>query len=188
MTKTLFILLAFSLVMVSCTDANDQAESSQYYDISTFFDEYADLLNSRRVSANKVIEKDGEREERFLENPDWKKELDPFKDLNIRRPAFRGEFVIDTVFSSAKNYSVKYISKSTKTEIREIEILFSNDEIQSLTASKMNDNAVFSISRNLAWMRNKGYRITGRLNIGNIHSTQYKIQGNYSGKSNTTGL
>jgi hypothetical protein len=188
MLKNCLLILTLGLVCASCTDVSDQADSSRYFNISAFFTEYAGQLNEQMIPVQKTIEKDGEREEKFLENPDWRKELEPFKDLNIQRPAFRNEFLIDTLFShSASEYKITYTAKSKNTEIRKIEISFLHDEIQTLSASKLNDNAVFSTGRNLAWKRGKGYKISGFLEIGNFYSARYKIEGIYSTVSKNTG-
>ncbi|MDB5263384.1 MAG: hypothetical protein JWQ14_2667 [Adhaeribacter sp.] len=93
------ILVAFSTIFYlgACGGASTREENVQpagpYFDVATFIQQQATLLNKEKPVVTKTVSENGAvAETKKVSNSDWRKELETFGELDINKPAFRNSY------------------------------------------------------------------------------------------------
>ncbi len=151
-----------------------------YFDIPGFFKEQALRLDSIDKSIEKTIIKDGVKEKKIIPEPDWKKELSSFIEVDINKPALISVYTTDTIVFSDYSYEVNYKATEKSAIIRNISLLFENNSCIFVSVEKNNTNNLFSSIQELQYHVQKGYSIKGELIIRLIYQTEYNINSNFT--------
>jgi hypothetical protein len=75
-----------------------------------------DSLESTGSILQKTVVSDGRSETIIVQNPDWKKELAPFLELNINKPALRGMYNVRNLQSDS-GVVTEYLSKDLNNPV-----------------------------------------------------------------------
>jgi hypothetical protein len=83
----------------SCQDRTPvpprSAANSEYFDLTGFIQEQAQLLNTEKAAAVKSVQEAGETAEtKVVKNLNWTKELESFAEVDLNKPAFRNAYTV----------------------------------------------------------------------------------------------
>lgn len=133
------VLWIFVILLVgsafSCTPADTNSNnaleiSGTYFSLESYFKNEATRLAQSSPEIKKTVSTSGSREEKKVTITDWNKELDLFISADINKPAWKGQYSVDStdrnlVYTAVDpELLVQYISigKGDEGEIKRIEI------------------------------------------------------------------
>ena len=171
-----FLALLLILFFSSCDNQTGKSkeEVKTYFDIKNYFLQQAKLLSDGNVYLKKKIIKDGKTEEKLFSIVDWQKELKPFSDCNINKPAWAHSYVADTLFSEGK-LSVKYITRDITLPIKEIKLNFENNRLVRMFIHKQTSNSYYTAKNDYVFETDSGFVITGLQEVMLADKTIYSI-------------
>ena len=119
--RTLYIPLIM-IMLNSCS--KDPAElyyedQRYYYDLPSFIRSQAENLQNKSQWVRKHVTKDGHSHIIERGNIDWQEELDAFLESDINRPAWRGEFKVDTI-SLERVYVITYKTENKQIPVKNV--------------------------------------------------------------------
>lgn len=154
MSKFHLLLLLIAASLTCCTRTQQPpAIKPPLFNFNEHFTKEAEQLSKAEAMLVKTLDKEGKTETLELQNPDWKKELQPFLDLDLNKPALKGSYKIDTLSTNPQH--VKYIAYDSVTIIRNVDF-YGTD---SIVVNKSISNMYYASAEKLTYHRN-GYSIT----------------------------
>ena len=166
----LLVLIAFS----ACTQEKKEKPALHFFAIRSYFEKQITDLTNQHTSLQKRITKDGTSEEKIQAQPDWKKELRPFTDCDINRPAWFKGYRIDTLQTISETHLL-YTALEEKLAVRKMDIALLQDSVQSITIMLEKKNAYFNSSQSLMYIPGKSYRINGSQKVIMADPINYEI-------------
>jgi hypothetical protein len=170
------------LVAISCTSCEQENEvkTIKYFDIKALFTHQIEKMAKQKPVFKKEIEINSEKETKEISTIDWTKELNPFMQSDINKPAFLGTYdVIET--DSAIEYRLKADEKKPISLIKIVKKL-QNQQVVSIDISSSDENLLYRwekhITANFEEGNLKKYTIKGKQKILIFDEENYKIVGN----------
>ncbi len=167
---------------MSCSDpAEVYYENDRYYfDLPTFLNERIANLQKNNQWVRKHVTKDGH--EHIIERGDieWNEELDLFLDSDINRPAWRGEFKVDTI-KLEREYVVTYKTENKQIPVKNVVVTIDKDTRQclKLTVDRRTKNFLYQSDQSLYYTTGEGYIMKGKLSINYLFDSEYSIQSEF---------
>lgn len=131
------------------------------FDSEKYFLEQAEMLNNQKAAIFKKINKNNVAEEVHVDNPDWKKELQPFLQIKLNKPAQLNSFFVDTIINN-QNTVVIYTAKDDTEELRRMSIYSTGGKPDSIIAIKSASNLYYKSADTISYLGNGNYRINTR--------------------------
>ena len=141
---TFFVFLLFSQIFTFQSCSGEGIETNVDLDKKIYFDlkEYLDLEKQRLASLSsfsKTVFVNGEKEQKKVEHLDFEKELKPFYDSDINRPAWSDKYKIDSVFQNGNQLqSLIYVATNEKLKTC---LLYTSPSPRDRTRSRMPSSA-----------------------------------------------
>lgn len=176
--KTDFIKILFLFFLGGCS-ANGDNESEKF-DISypALIDKVSQQLQSQHVKLEKTIYYQGKVQKREINNPLWASELRPFTECNVQTPEFSKLYKVERKNSNDTLY-LTYIAITDKSEIRKLELVIFNEQPEKIKAEIFRKNSYFTLSENLLFDKNQGYKIDGTQKMMFASETVYSIEARF---------
>lgn len=137
-------------------------------------------LQERGQWVRKEVTKDGHSHVVERGDIDWKEELDAFKEADINRPAWRGQFKIDTI-SLERVYVITYKTDNEEIPVKNVVITVDKDTRQCLqvTVDKRTENFLYSSDQSLFFTTGEGYMMKGKLSVNYLFESEYSIESEF---------
>ncbi len=137
-------------------------------------------LQERGQWVRKEVTKDGHSHVVERGDIDWKEELDAFKEADINRPAWRGQFKIDTI-SLERVYVITYKTENEEIPVKNVVITVDKDTRQCLqvTVDKRTENFLYSSDQSLFFTTGEGYMMKGKLSVNYLFDSEYSIESEF---------
>jgi len=137
-------------------------------------------LQERGQWVRKEVTKDGHSHVVERGDIDWKEELDAFKEADINRPAWRGQFKIDTI-SLERVYVITYKTDNEEIPVKNVVITVDKDTRQCLqvTVDKRTENFLYSSDQSLFFTTGEGYMMKGKLSVNYLFDSEYSIESEF---------
>lgn len=147
-----------------------------YYDIPAFFTSQIDNLKSKGQWVRKQVTKDGHSHIIERGNIDWSEELGVFLDSDINRPAWRGEFKVDTI-KLEREYVVTYKTSNDQIPVKNVVLTIDKDSKQclKLTVDRRTENFLYKSDQSLYFTTGEGYMMKGKLSVSYLFDSEYSI-------------
>jgi hypothetical protein len=145
--------LAILILLISCAEKPAE-KTHKYFDIKSLFSKQIEELVKEKPIFKKEITINAEKEAKDLSEINWTKELDPFLQSDINKPAFMQSYDIEETDSTLR-YSLKtdeklpissilIMNKKEDNQLKSIEIISSDENLlynwsKTLTASFENN-------------------------------------------------
>ena len=171
--------IIFAGFFISCGEENVNAVHQNYYDIAAFFKNESAAMQKNNMKTEKVIVKDGIKDARSFTNVDWQKELKPFADCDINKPAWINAYNVDSIPSAGNRMQIIYSAKEEKMPLRRIEINSMNDSVQMITIHKERHNFYYQSDDHYTYHSGKGYEINGSQKVHFLDKTVYEIKSTF---------
>lgn len=151
-----------------------------YYDIPSFISKQAKNLNEKGQWVRKHVTKDGHSHIIERGNIDWKEELDAFIESDINRPAWRGEFKVDTI-SLERVDVITYKTANEQIPVKNVVVTIDKDTRQCLqvTVDRSTDNFLYSSDQSLFFTTGEGYMMKGKLSVSFLFDSEYSIESEF---------
>jgi len=179
MTKHLF-LIGFLVLLEACDkDPSEIYFEGQlhYFDMPAFMAKQESNLQKKNQWVRKKVTKDGRTH--FIEcgDIDWKQELDPFMEADINRPAWRGEFKVDTISLERVNViTFKTVNEDIPVKNMVVTIDKATGQCLQVTVDRSTDNFLYSSEQKLFFTVGEGYMVKGDLAVTSLFESEYNVE------------
>ncbi len=171
MKKIFFLLL---MVVAGCSSSSPSGNASSYFSIEAYFNDQIRILTSEKTGFEKAITKDGKKEIRNFANVNWKKELRPFLEADINKPAWKRSYQRDSSSNGNETYIV-YSALEPKLNVRKIELYKTADTLSRIKILTEKQNAYYHAMQTLQYIPFKEYTISGGQKVILADTTSYLI-------------
>lgn len=147
-----------------------------YYDLPKFFEAQIDNLKDKGQWVRKHVTKDGHSHIIERGNIDWTEELGVFLDSDINRPAWRGEFKVDTI-KLEREYVITYKTANEQIPVKNVVVTIDRDSKQclKLTVDRHTENFLYESDQSLYFTTGEGYMMKGKLSVTLLFDSEYSI-------------
>lgn len=151
-------LLFVSLLITACDPAGSRSSERWFFDLQAFADAERLRLQSG-VPVDKSVTIDGAVESRHIDAYTWTAELDMMDQWDINRPAWKDQYVSDTILNGTQKM---YRYKATKPDlqVRELTIYTSMEQVDSLFIQTRVKNPLHTTTADLIYRRDKEFYFT----------------------------
>ena len=163
LNKFIVCISAFSLLFfaIGCSSAEStkQVSSGSFFDLKSFFNK--ELTRLEKINTvNKVIELNGQREERNISDLDFSKELILFSSSDINRIAWKDKYKVDSIKNDNGQLSaLDYTALTDKMRTQSLYISFLNNEVDSIFINNKIIGLATQSQQNLHYVPKQGYSI-----------------------------
>ena len=177
---TLIFLL---LILTGCRDESPVAQT-RYFSAPDYFKNECKLLNTSHMTLLKKVNYGGKEEMMQIQQPEWEKEIRPFLDCDLNKPAYAGAYTIDTAFTTGA-YTIHYSAKERSLPIRKVSLTFQEDRLHSVYMETGKSNAWFKLKQEMTYTPGEGYRISGEQKMAIGKETKFIIAGRFIAPENS---
>jgi hypothetical protein len=168
------ILLGLFFIVTSCSKKPETKVPPTYFDLRAFFKKESENLKVTGTHIRKKIYTGNELEEKEFKNIDWPKELRPFSEADINKPAWKLSYSVDTFYLQTQVHVV-YKAKEAKLPIKKLEVIFTNNKVAMIKISSEKQNSYYHAIQNLFYEVGKGYSIKGGQKVILADSSKYSV-------------
>lgn len=168
---TVFILMVLS----SCNNSEVIKTSNQFFQVREYFIKQAESLKKNNVHLQKSINRDNKIESKNILSVDWKKELRPFEDCDLNKPAWKKSYKADTFYLSNQTHLI-YKALEPKLSVRKLEVILHADTVIMLNINIEKKNAYYQSSQQLHYEPWKGYTVIGSQKVILADPTNFNIK------------
>jgi hypothetical protein len=151
-----------------------------YYDLPSFITKQINNLKERGQWVRKHVTKDGHSHIIERGNIDWNEELDAFLESDINRPAWRGQFKVDSI-SLERVYVITYKTENKEIPVKNVVVTVDKDTKQCLQISvdRRTQNFLYSSDQSLFFTTGEGYMMKGKLSVSYLFDSEYSIESEF---------
>lgn len=183
--NTLAVLFSFfffsqAVIFQSCTGegigTNVNLEKNIYFNLKEFLDLEKERLSS--VSPfSKTVFVNGEKEQKEIKYLDFEKELKPFYDSDINRPAWSDKYKIDSVFQKGNQlHSLVYVATDEKLKTRRLSIDFKDNEVVLIDINNASKSSVANTFQVLTYDPTSGFTIESTQDVSFMDENKFRIE------------
>lgn len=181
MMKDLRIFAACCALWCSCTPAPVSAPPV-YFSVTAWLDSLLQTPAFDGMRLRKQVTYAGREETATTAHPDWKKELQPFYDADINKPAYAGAFTADTLVRQGMR-EIRYTTTAAKIPVRQLTITYTENQISQVRIRYKKSNAWFRLEQELRITPREGYSISGTQNMAIGEEVSFTIAGRFVPKN-----
>lgn len=151
-----------------------------YYDLPAFISKQISNLKSKKQWVRKHVTKDGRSHIIERGDIDWNEELGVFLESDINRPAWRGEFNIDSI-SLERVFVITYKTENPEIPVKNVVVTVDKDTKQCLQISvdRRTENFLYSSDQSLFFTTGEGYIMKGKLSVSYLFDSEYSIESEF---------
>lgn len=151
-----------------------------YYDLPSFIAKQVSNLQSKKQWVRKHVTKDGHSH--IIERGDieWNEELDLFVESDINRPAWRGEFKVDSI-NLEREYVITYKTENNQIPVKNVVVTIDKETGQCLkiTVDRRTKNFLYQSDQSLYYTTGEGYMMKGKLSVSYLFDSEYSIDSEF---------
>ncbi len=167
------------LLFISCNPSNEVKTQNQFFQLKEYFHDQSEQLQKKNVSLQKSISKDGKVENKNIVTLNWSKELQPFEDCDLNKPAWRKSYKADTFFLANQTHLI-YKALEPKLAVRKLEVIIREDTVYMVNILIAKKNSYYQSTQQLNFIPGKGYTITGSQKVIFADPTTFLIKANFN--------
>lgn len=151
-------LLFVSLFVTACDPDGSRSSKRWFFDLQAFADAERMRLQSG-VPVDKSVTIDGAVESRHVTGYTWTAELDMLEQWDINRPAWKDQYMSDTIVNGS-NKTYTYKATKPDLQVRELTIYTSMEKVDSLFIQTRVKNPLHTTSSDLIYRTDKEFLFT----------------------------
>ena len=179
MSSLLRYCYIFLLLICGCNYSSNQPPPWRYFNLKTYFSGQQRMLSARNAAINKSITKDNVKESREISHPDWTKELKPFADCDLNKPAWLKSYSIDSILSD-HSIHLSYTSMESKFPVQKMQIDINNDTVSRIQITINKQNTYYSSQQQLDYIPFHSYHINGTQKVILADPTSFIIDAKFN--------
>jgi len=160
--RNLIVIILF--IFFSCNTAHKDEPVKSFYDLKSYFENEASILQKEKATINKMVSKSNENYIDSFATVNWVKEFEPFITSDINRKELQEKYRADSLHEGGI-LKVSYTSIDENTEIKKIEIAFAKNQPVYFLIHKAKNNWIFKSHQTLFYLPKKEYRLSGTQKI-----------------------
>jgi hypothetical protein len=171
------VLILFYSFLLSCLGACREDESKKinyFFDLKGYMNEQANRLDSLGAGVIKTITKDGKTENKELKKINWKKELLPFMESDINRPAWKDSYSADTLITDQAT-AMSYEALDPSLTTRKLTIIQHADGSCQISIRNKTSNYLYKSEQELEYYSKGSYYVEGSQDVWLAGRTTYHI-------------
>lgn len=191
----LFVVCYFAGLLTGCVSSERIKDIDKvYFDLTSFLQEQMDTLARNQHTITKSIQFNQDSEQQQFTTgsaPEgafpiatlhsyirWQKELRPFLDAGINKPALLDQYSGDTTrFASGTIDSIRYKANSQDLTTRKMVInLTEKENVEKVTIQLVNNNPLYRSEQELTFQPEIGYTIRGQQNVSFFDKDKFRIE------------
>lgn len=175
MTRTVSLAL-FLCTLFSCE--TDKRNTAAYFDTKSFFEKAALKLSIQQKALKKELVFGDSSVTQQFDRVDWKKELQPFAEIDLQKNGYKGRFKVDTI-QNGNQRTITYTSEDPKTDLKELMITLkhSDHSLQYLKARFGTTNTLYEASKELVYYTDSLFTIKGAQQVRLGNNLIYTVTG-----------
>ncbi len=162
-------------LFLGCT-MNTPHSTDGLFDTSSFFKSQSQLLQAGNYGLDKTIFFEEKKNSIYLDSLNWNLELASFSVIDLKKPAYRKRFAIDSV-STPKEKVVHYHRIDKETDIEDVWIHKNDSIVSKIKIVFAEQNQLYSSGRTLIFFTNHGFEISGQQSVKLSSPFFYKVTG-----------
>jgi hypothetical protein len=167
--------ILFLLVFAACNPPQERSANSSFFRLKEYFENQAKALNHSGAGLKKTIHKDSHLETGIIKTIDWNKELHPFEEADLNKPAWQKSYKTDTVIKDQQTQLI-YTAIEPKLSVRKLEVLLNADTVYQVRIIIEKNNSYYQATQELTYNPGKGYSIRGSQKVILANATTYTIE------------
>lgn len=182
--RNLIPLILMIGLWVSCSPAPVNTRSYGFQ-LTSVLDSLCNSLEKNSYNLLKKVNYSGKEEMIMQMNPEWKKELEPFYDGDLNKPAFTGAYKADTIIVN-DSVLYRFVTNEHKNPVKRLSVLYTGEQLSAITISIKKSNAWFNLEQELSLSPGNGYRISGKQKMALGKEVKFTISGQFIKKETKT--
>ena len=193
--RLIVICAVFPSLLAGCVSSESVKNVDKvYFDLEGFLDRQLDTLSTKERTMTKTIHFNGKEEQQKYtvgHEPEgafpletlygyvrWRKELKPFLDAGINKPALLDSYFGDTSQRKSGTIdSIVYKAKQSDLNTRELKVHFTQDgNLEKIYLHKMTVNPLYHSEQFLTYRPGAGYKIEGVQDVRFFDNDSFDIQ------------
>ncbi len=166
-------LALFILLLSSCAQKPEQSVSNAlYFDIDGYFNSEIKRLSKVNPKISKTVFVKNEGEHKVIQIRDWKAELAVFKEADINKSSWSGEFNV-----KHQANLTSYTTANANIATKKVVIERTNEKISAVKIFKATDNYLYTSADTLFYYPDSLYLITSYQKVKLLSAKNYSATG-----------
>jgi len=159
------ILLGICLNLLGCAPSEERKSQSMedtesyFFNLECYIKKELDKLPSTG-EVKKIVEINGHKEEQYISNLNFAKELASFSDADINRLAWIDKYQVDSIFNAEEELlEIKHIALDEEMKTQFLSISFQNELVDSVFIRNQVNGFATKNTKEMLYVANTGYSI-----------------------------
>lgn len=151
----------------------------EYFDSKSFFETAALQLSAKHKSLEKELMFGDSSLTQQFDTVDWKKELQPFAEIDLLKNGYKGRFKVDTTQQSSTEWTIIYTSQDAKTDLKELTLSIRQPDnaLRYFKARFNTDNTLYEATKELVYYTDSLFTISGSQQVQLGKNLTYSVTG-----------
>ncbi len=165
------------LLLSACSKPDEPGEKS-LFSLSQFFSGEIAAMQKNGCGLTKTIRSGNTSASKKITSPAWEKELKPFMDAEIDKPAWKNSYSSDTSLKDSL-VIITYTTSAKKAPVKRLRVTQCNGKTQHLHISTVESNSWFELKQELSYDLHKGYTISSEQSMLLSDKSAWVITGEF---------
>jgi hypothetical protein len=171
-----FLILTIVLVGLLSCNRNQPASTTSlaYFDNPGFFQKEIIRLNASKVKLLKTVMTNGKSEQRRIDTPDWKKEINVFESITLNKSSFAGKYAVDS--ASINGICItSYSTLDAKLPVSHFAFADSAGSIRWIEAVKLEHSPLIDNDLQWRYVPDSGYAVSGKQKLSGLSPSVFRV-------------
>lgn len=171
--KSTWVLLPLSsLLFAACTQTTNSEVEKVYFDLEGYFNKEVAQLVQNKPSIQKIVWKNGEMNQKEIQDLSWDQELSLFIESDINKPSWLHSYAEEQAGDT-----LQYSTQDSSLEVRNISIIGTPPHIREIHIHRRVENPLYTSDTQLSYYPDSLYRMEKTQNVRFLGENQYRIEG-----------
>lgn len=167
--KILLVVFTFinAITFIACNNTSTETTGiknleKKYFDLSKVIQKDIDYNTKNNCSEEKTVYIEYHKETKKIDTANWQEELKPLLECDINKPAWKGQFFVDTIPNDVmKDTTLQFRALDDKVSIRLMSVIYDKDKIKKIIIIKKISSFLFSTIQSIDYYPTLGFAIRG---------------------------
>lgn len=161
-------------LILGCTKGPDS--KVEMFDTASFFKGQVEILKKGKYGLDKTMSFGEKKDHLHLDSLNWDMELAAFISLDLRKPAYKKRFLVDSTISQ-NDLVVHYHRNDKGTDIEDVWIHKQDSMVTKIKIVFAEQNQLYASGKELTFNANQGFEISGSQSVKLSTPFEYQVIG-----------
>lgn len=172
------VVFAFFTFLLSCKNEVELKNQGYYFSLRDYFKTEENRLSREPILLEKLSTSNLDSSTQTIDKVNWQKELALFIAFDINKPAWKQQFMIDSVRLDDE-LSLCYLSLDSSIPVKEIRLNFKEGRLEKISAKKATKNFVFQSIEKWSYSPQSGYSLFVNQQVLGFYKNTYTVRGRF---------